>query len=165
MDLEKLTNQIHPDSSEKRSGVQTLFWYVAAIPFFLFSFTSGFALFIFFVVEDNKSYTISNLGFAILLGLASLCFSYCKLLDNGRYKRIHHDVQKTGEYFLISAIAFIISSALKYSWTLLSPMAWLRRNALNVIFGYTFLFAEIACVYGLAKLVDVLYIRMTNSNN
>jgi hypothetical protein len=164
MDIEKLKKYIHPDANRNLSFAQTLFWYVfVLIPFFTFTISSGLAILIYFAGNDNKSYNISNIGFAILIGLSSACFSYYKLLDNGIYIRLHKDVQRSGEFFLISAIAFLISSALKFSWTTLQPdTSWLQREGLKIMSGYTFFVAELVCVLGLAKLVDVLHIKITN---
>lgn len=165
MNIEKFEKYVHPDSNRNLNSIQVLFWWVCIfIPFFAFAIFSGFELLIYFAGDENKSYNISNLGFAILIGLSSACFSYYKLLENCNYKRLHKDVQRSGECFLISAIAFLISSALKFSWTTLAPgSSWLQRDGLRIMSAYTFFVAESICILGLGKLIDVLHKRMTNS--
>jgi len=164
MAAKKIEDYIHPDANRKLNTIQTLLWYVCVlIPFFAFTISAGLAL-LFYFADDNKSYNISNIGFAILIGLSSSCFSYYKLLENASYNRLHKDVQRAGEFFLISAIAFLISSALKYSWTCLQLQEhWFQKQGLKITFIYTFLFAEIFCLRGLSNLVDVLHIRLTTS--
>jgi len=164
MATKKLEDYIHPDANRKLSSIQTLLWYVCVlIPFFTFTISSGLALLLYFAGDDNRSYNISNVGFAILIGLTTACFSYFKLIENSQYKKLHKDIQKAGEFFLISAIAFLISSALKYSWTTLQPQSfWFQKQGLRITFGYTFLFAEVFCIRGLVNIVDALHIRLTN---
>jgi len=163
MDFEKLKKHVHPDANKNLSSAQKLVWFICVlIPFFIFTIFSGFSLLIFFASDDNKSYNISNLGFAILIGLSSVCFSYYKLLENSNYVRLHKDVQRSGEFFLISAIAFIISSALKYSWTLHIDSYAFIRAGLKASLAISFFVAEIVCIRGFAKLIDVLHIRITN---
>lgn len=162
MDIEKY---YHPDSNRNLSIAQLLFWYICILlPFIGFAIISGYELFIYFAGDDNKSYNISNVGFAILVGLSSACFSYYKLLENCNYIRLHKDLQRSGELFLISAIAFLISSALKFSWSTHNPGNWLQKDGLKIMSAYTFFVAETICIYGLAKLIDVLHRRITNSD-
>ena len=71
-------------------------------------------------------------------------------------------------YFVFNAGAFIhffvISSALKYSWTEMQPgrfvMQWFGF-LLRIGYILTFLVAEGICILGLAKLIDILHIRLT----
>jgi uncharacterized membrane protein (DUF485 family) len=165
MNTEKLKKYVHPDANTKLTRFQVIAWYLCVIfPFFIFVIGAGLALLIYFASNDNKSINLSSIGFGMLIALASVCFSYCKVLQSDKYIRIPFDVQKSGELFLTSAIAFILSSALKYAWTVMDP-----KGFLSVWFGFiirssykiTFLTAEVICIMGMAKLIDVLHIRIT----
>jgi hypothetical protein len=103
------------------------------------------ALLVYFIDSDNKSISLSNIGFGMLIALSSICFSYYKILDSKTYKKIHLDVQKSGELFLASAIAFVMSSALKYAWTVMPPNGFLAHwfgFLIQTAFQITFLTAE-----------------------
>jgi hypothetical protein len=162
MNIEDLNKYMHPDANPNRTTLQTIAWYVMFLTFLLFTISSGIALFIYFTGTDSKSINLSNIGFGMLIALASVCFSYFKLLDPAKYKKLHHDVQNSGELFLASAVAFVTSSALKYSWTVIEPGSFFSGGLGSVIkisYNISFLTAEVICVYGLAKLIDVLYYR------
>ncbi|HVW97054.1 MAG TPA: hypothetical protein VHA56_13875 [Mucilaginibacter sp.] len=165
MDIEQLKKHVHPDANSKLTRFQMIAWYICvSLPFFIFMISAGIALLIYFIGTDNKSISLSNVGFGMLIALSSVCFSYYKVIHPGNYKKLHLDVQKSGELFLTSAIAFILSSALKYAWTVTTPDSFLSSwlsVALPPSFKITFIIAELACITGLAKLIDVLYIRIT----
>jgi len=165
MDIESLKKHIHPDANPKLSRPQVITWYLCvSFPFLIFTLSAGIALLIYFVDTDNKSINLSNIGFGMLIALSSVCFSYFKVLQSGNYAKLHLDVQKSGELFLTSAIAFIMSSALKYAWTVMNPESFLSKNfgfLIRTSFKITFFTAEVICIIGLAKLIDVLHIRMT----
>ncbi|GAA4090263.1 hypothetical protein [Mucilaginibacter panaciglaebae] len=154
-DLNKYT---HPDANPNRNAFQTIAWYLMFFTFLLFTVRPGWELFKYFSGTDKKSIDLSNIGFGMLIALASICFSYYKLLDSTKYKKLHTDVQNSGELFLASAIAFIISSALKYSWILMDAKSWFFPT-IKISYKISFFTAEIICILGLAKLVDVLYYR------
>lgn len=161
MDIEQFKKRIHPDFTPLSSR-QTWAWYVLIfIPFLVFSVSAGIALWNYFTNTDIKSIGVSNVGFAMFTGLASVCFSYYKILEAAKYKQLHLDLQKSGEFFLMAALAFITSSALKYSWSVtqnesFSVIEWLLRLFCKITFGT----AELTCILGMARLIDVLHIRM-----
>ncbi|HVX01426.1 MAG TPA: hypothetical protein VHA52_13470 [Candidatus Babeliaceae bacterium] len=165
MDIEKLKKHIHPDANTKLTRVQTIAWYLfVTYPFLIFMISAGTALLVYFTSNDNKSINLSNIGFGILIALSSVCFSYYKVLQSGNYIKLHLDTQKSGELFLTSAIAFILSSALKYAWTVMEPESFLSNwfgFLIRTSYKVTFLTAEVICIAGLAKLIDVLHIRFT----
>jgi hypothetical protein len=55
--------------------------------------------------------TLTNYGFAITAGLASISFSYAPLLDDTELKK---KIRHAGEMFVRSAIYFLSASVLKY---------------------------------------------------
>jgi hypothetical protein len=71
--------------------------------------------FIFFIVGANSSVIlqITNFAFAILLGLASVCFSWVRTFDSPENK-IAISIRQSGELSLLAAILFLIASALNY---------------------------------------------------
>ncbi|RYE58604.1 MAG: hypothetical protein EOP48_03175 [Sphingobacteriales bacterium] len=166
MNFEKLKKYVHPDANPNLTSWQKLAWYLCvSYPFLIFIVSGSLALLIFFIRDNNESITLSNVGFGMLIGLSSVCFSYHKILVSADYVRLHFDVQKAGELFLTSAIAFVLSSALKYGYFVLSPgsfiMEWfgfLIRSSYRI----SFFTAEVICIVGLAKLIDVLHIRITS---
>jgi hypothetical protein len=168
MNIEKLKKYVHPDANPNLSRFQTAAWYLCvSFPFFIFIVSAGIALFIYFAGSENKSINLSNVGFAMLIALSSVCFSYFKVLQPENYVKLHRDVQKAGELFLTSAIAFILSSALKYDWTVMDPDGFLSDwfgFLIRTSFKLTFFTAEAICIVGLAKLIDVLHIRITTPN-
>jgi hypothetical protein len=166
LNIEKLKKRIHPDSNPKLTRLQVLVWYLCfSYPFLIFIISGSIPLFIYFSGENDESISLSNVGFGMLIALSSVCFSYHKVLQTGNYIRLHFDVQKVGELFLTSAISFILSSALKYAYTVMDPGSFLLNwfgFLLRTSFQLTFLTAEVICIIGLAKLIDVLHIRITS---
>ncbi|MGY3055696.1 hypothetical protein ACVWYG_003917 [Pedobacter sp. UYEF25] len=167
MDFENLKKRIHPDANPKLTGFQTLAWYLfVSYPFFIFIISGSIALLAYFTRDDNRSISLSNVGFGMLIGLSSVCFSYHKILQTGNYIRLHLDVQKAGELFLTSAIAFVLSSALKYAYFVIDPETFLYNwfgFLIRSAYRCSFFAAELICIIGLAKLIDVLHIRITSS--
>jgi hypothetical protein len=166
MNIERLKERIHPDSNPNLSRMQALAWYLCVVfPFFLFLISASIALLIYFISEENESTNLSNVGFGMLIALSSVCFSYHKILQTGKYIKLHFDVQKAGELFLTSAIAFILSSALKYANTVMNPgsffLNWFEC-LIRISYKITFFTAELICIAGLVKLIDVLHIRITS---
>jgi hypothetical protein len=164
--IEKLKKRIHPDSNPNLTRLQVLGWYLCiSYPFLIFIISASIPLLIYFSGENDKSISLSNVGFGMLIALSSVCFSYHKVLQTGNYIKLHFDVQKAGELFLTSAISFILSSALKYAYTVMDPGSFLSNwfgFLLRTSFKITFLTAEVICIIGLAKLIDVLHIRITS---
>lgn len=165
MDIEKLKKHVHPDANRNLTGLQTIVWYFCVTyPFFLFMISAGTAILIYFTSNNNKSIDLSNIGFGMLIALSSVCFSYYKVLQSHNYIKLHIDIQKSGELFLTSAVAFILSSALKYAWIVMEPNSFLSNwfgFLLRMSYKVAFLTAEVICIAGLAKLIDVLHIRLT----
>jgi hypothetical protein len=164
--IEKLKKRIHPDSNPNLTRLQIWGWYLCiSYPFLIFIISASIPLLLYFSGENDKSISLSNVGFGMLIALSSVCFSYHKVLQTGNYIKLHFDVQKAGELFLTSAISFILSSALKYAYTVMDPGSFLLNwfgFLLRTSFKITFLTAEVICIIGLAKLIDVLHIRITS---
>ncbi|MFC4209559.1 hypothetical protein ACFOWA_00110 [Pedobacter lithocola] len=166
MSIESLKKYIHPDANPNLTLLQKLSWYLCvSYPFLIFIISGSFALLIYFTRNDNTSISLSNVGFGMLIALSSVCFSYHRILQAADYIRLHHDVQKAGELFLTSAIAFILSSALKYAYFVLTPGSFLYEwfgFVFRTSYWISFFSAEVICIFGLAKLIDVLHIRITS---
>ena len=163
----ELEKRVHPDSNRNPSRLQrTVWWFGILIPFLFFAFGAGFRLMKYFTDPSNDSIVISNYGFAILIGLTSSCFGYYKILESQKYVRLHKDIQKCGELFFSSSIAFIMSSAMKYAWGVeevehTTHIVW--HFLLRWAYIASFTLAELLCIYGLSLLIDVLHIRRTIS--
>ncbi len=63
----------------------------------------------------NDTTHITNYGFAILVGMASVCFSWIRALSQSENDQVINSIRKAGEMFLHSAIIFLLASALKYA--------------------------------------------------
>ena len=167
MAIENLKKHIHPDANTNLTSFQTLAWYFCILfPFIIFIFSAGIPLLVYFTDNNNRSINLSNVGFGMLIALSSVCFSYYKILESNNYIKLHKDVQKSGELFLTSAISFILSSALKYAWTVMPPDSFLTNwfgFLIRISYKITFFTAEVICIIGLTKLIDVLHIRITTS--
>jgi hypothetical protein len=165
MDIESLKKHTHPDANPNLNRFQTWGWYICvSFPFLVFITSASIALVIYFTQDNNHSVSVSNVGFGMLIGLSSICFSYYKLLQTANYVRLHCDVQKAGELFLTSAIAFILSSALKYAYFVIIADSFSYHwfgHLIQTSYTITFLTAEGVCIVGLVKIIDVLFIRMT----
>lgn len=80
--------------------------------FLVFIFLSG-ALFI-LITFGNRSFdttSITNAGFAIFAGCASVCFSWARNIDE---RIISHKIRLSGERFFFSSLCFVVASLLKY---------------------------------------------------
>jgi hypothetical protein len=93
------------------------------------------------IKEDTTSLT--NYGFAILAGIASVCFSWIRGLDINNEPLMIERISKAGEGALHCAIIFLLASALKYSTLhleFLIPKTW--------IIIYTTINIFLAVIYG-----------------
>ena len=96
------------------------------------------------ITEDTTSLT--NYGFAILAGLASVCFSWTRGLDVKKEPLMIERISKAGEGSLHCAIIFLLASSLKYSTIhleLLVPKSWTIiyttiKILLTVVYGTCF---------------------------
>jgi len=66
-----------------------------------------------FIDTDFDTTSLTSYGFAILLGCATICFSWSKTIDDEEKKTIK-DIRKYGEQCFFAAISFLIASLLKY---------------------------------------------------
>lgn len=85
--------------------------------------------------EDTTSLT--NYGFAILVGISSVCFSWTRGLDNEKEPLMIKRISQAGEGSLHCAIVFLLASALKYSTLhldFLIPKTWtIAYTTMNII--------------------------------
>jgi|GEM_PF-2316008 len=167
MNLDKFKEKYtHPDANPNLTTFQKVAWYLCvSFPFFIFIISGSISLLIYFTENNNNSIGLSNVGFGMLIALSSVCFSYQKILVSACYKKIHFDVQKAGELFLTSAIAFVLSSALKYGYFVIPPKSFIYEwfgFLFRTSYKISFFMAEVVCIAGLAKIIDVLHIRITS---
>ena len=79
----------------------------------LFVFLAGGIFIIFtFGKTSYDTTSITNAGFAIFAGCASVCFSWARNLENN--KVMHNKINIYGESLFLSALCFVIASLLKY---------------------------------------------------
>ena len=71
------------------------------------------AVYIFFTDQNNDTVYLTNIAFAMLIGISSVSFSWARAIDPNRKNKIEAIV-KGGEYSLKSAILFLSASGVKY---------------------------------------------------
>lgn len=119
--------------SHLRGGLKWLFidnfnkTFLVTLPNFLFGFVGACIIIYGFknIKEDTTSLT--NYGFAILAGIASICFSWTRGLDQAKEPSMIARISKAGESSLHCAILFLLASALKYGaihLDTLIPKSW-----------------------------------------
>jgi hypothetical protein len=65
--------------------------------------------------EETKDTTnLTNYGFAIFIGLASVCFGWSRALDSATERKFIDKVIHAGERFILVAILFLFASIVKY---------------------------------------------------
>ncbi len=95
--------------------------------------------------KKNDTTNITNFGFAILVGMASVCFSWIRALSQDEPDSVAHSIRKAGEMFLHSAIIFILASSLKYTSFHLDFLIPSGLTVVINIFKYTLLIVYSIC--------------------
>jgi hypothetical protein len=116
----------------------------------------------------NDTTSLTNYGFAILAGLATICFSWTRGLDNSKEPIMIRKISRCGELAIQSAIIFLLASALKYSaihidkwtfedWKIISmPLGAI----LNISYALCFTFASYKTYDVLIDINKILYERL-----
>lgn len=89
--------------------------FILYIPTFLVIVLGAFMIFDNFQSADKDTTYLTNYGFAILIGLASISFSWARNMDKEKEPVMLGIVSKAGENSFHSSIIFLIASGLKYS--------------------------------------------------
>lgn len=115
--------------------------------------------------KNKDTTTFLSVGFAMLIGLSSVCFSWFKTLDESdtKSKKI---IRTAGESFFISAVTLIIFTALKYSSFILSSS---KNHTLETLGSICFWFGNILLLsilnflgVGISALLNLLFTRVDN---
>jgi hypothetical protein len=108
----------HLGSEYLRDVNKTLLWVLSR--FFIILVVSFFTvlpfllIMQFFLNPKNDTTTITNIGFALLAGLASISFSYSKTIEPTEVKTIK-SVVYAGKQAFLSSLMFLMASAFKYA--------------------------------------------------
>jgi hypothetical protein len=87
------------------------------IAFYLFIFVW---LAIEFLDPKNNTTIFLGAGFAMLVGLSSVCFSWVKTIDEPNENKVKKIIKVCGESFFLIALYMIVAIALKYAFLKLS---------------------------------------------
>ena len=88
--------------------------FIVIIPSVIFALLGGsILLYSFKNINEDTTY-LTNYGFAILIGLSSVCFSWTRNLDNEKEPLMLRTASASAEGFLHCAIIFLLSSIIKY---------------------------------------------------
>ena len=121
-----------------------------------------------FMAPKKDTTIFLSVGFAMLIGLASVCFSWVKTIEESdeRAQKIKKDIKICGESFFLTALYLIIASALKYVSIRLST----EKYQLFIFFGkvsYWIFYIIIVTVLiyftvAFARLLHLLFFRVEN---
>ena len=90
-----------------------------------------YSLFIIGIVKPtNVPLQMTNFGFAVLLGISSICFSWVRTFDAVDNK-VAVNIRHVGELSLLDAVLFLIGSILNYMLTLI--IANVKNEVVNLI--------------------------------
>lgn len=89
--------------------------FILYIPSALVILLGAFVVFDNFHRADKDTTYLTNYGFAILIGIASICFSWARNMEKENEPLMSMKVKIAGENSFHSAIIFLIASAIKYS--------------------------------------------------
>ncbi len=81
--------------------------------FFILLFGYTLILYSFTNLKEDTTF-LTNYGFAILVGVASICFSWVRSLDKTSEPKMISRLNKYGEYAVHAAIIFLLGSVVKY---------------------------------------------------
>lgn len=114
-------------------------------------------------LEPKKDVTVFlSVGFAMLIALASVCFSWVKTIDEKDQKTIR-EIKICGESFLLSAIVIVVAIALKYVSLTLEErkgIIGLMGTVSYYIFYLICLTVNIYFIVAYSKLLDILFSRV-----
>lgn len=119
--------------------------FVVILPSIIFAIL-GFSilLYSFKNIREDTTY-LTNYGFAILIGLSSVCFSWTRNIDNEKEPLMLKRVSASAEGFLHCAIIFLLSSIIKYGTLKLGILFGEEYNLVKEIIINSF-----SIIYGLA---------------
>ncbi len=141
---------------------------LVVLPNFLFSIVGITIVLYGFKNFKEDTTNLTNYGFAILAGIASICFSWIKVLDINKEPLMFGRVSNAAEGSFQCAITFILASALKYSSLHLEefiPKSWTIiyltfYSILGFTYGICFTFGFIKVDNILSDLNKLLYERL-----
>ena len=120
--------------------------FMVIIPSVIFAILGGsILLYSFKNINEDTTY-LTNYGFAILIGLSSVCFSWTRNLDKEKEPLMLKTVSASAEGFLHCAIIFLLSSVIKYGTLKIDILFGEEYNlvktiiisTLSILYGITF---------------------------
>ena len=134
--------------------------FILYIPTFLFIALGAFLVFDNFQSADKDTTYLTNYGFAILIGLTSICFSWTRNMYNEKEPLMLAIVSKAGENSFHSSIIFLIASSLKYSLVNLNKFLDSNTIFFNII--HVILYAVFLVCFSIAYIKFESVIRELN---
>lgn len=126
--------------------------YLILILAYLFICIPMFLICLEFAAFGKDHTNIINLIFAVILGLAAVCFTYSRSYDSEK-KETCKLILRCGQRFLLAALIFLISSAFEYTKFAMTPGP--KDNPTPV-------FAVLAKISGMVSFV-LFFIALTNT--
>lgn len=141
---------------------------IVFIPSILLAILFGFIVLDDFTQSSKDTTYLTNYGFAILIGISSICFSWARNMDKESEPLMLNKVSTSGENSFHCAIMFLISSAIKYSLVNLNfyiPKEWfyiynILHTFLYCIFLLCFTIAYVKFEGVIRELNFLLYERL-----
>jgi hypothetical protein len=134
--LKKLLNYFYNENKIGR-------FFIVFIPSFLLILLGAFIIFDNFQTASKDTTYLTNYGFAILIGIASICFSWARNMNIEIEPLMISRVNIAGENSFHSAILFLIASGIKHSLvnleTYVTKQWFYVQNILHLILYIIFL--------------------------
>ena len=134
--------------------------FILYIPSALVILLGAFVFFDSFQSADQDTTYLTNYGFAILIGLASICFSWVRNLDREKEPLMINKVTEAGENSFHSSIIFLIASGIKYS--LVNLHLFISKEYFIYSPIHTFLYMIFMICFGVAYVKFESVIRELN---
>lgn len=96
-----------------------------------------------FQTADKDTTYLTNYGFAILIGFASICFSWARNMDREKEPKMLDEVSIAGEKSFHSAILFLMGSGIKY--ILINLTIYIESSAVLYCLHIFFYVIYLAC--------------------
>jgi hypothetical protein len=133
-------------------------------------FSINVLLYSFLNIKDDTTY-LTNYCFAIIIIMASVCFSWVKVLKEEKEAKTIVVISQCGEMLLHSAVIFLLASSIKFISFHLDYMLFFSKTTiqifsflLHISYCYCFLMAYTKTYNAIFKINRILYERLHLGN-
>jgi hypothetical protein len=106
----------------------------------------------------------TNIAFAVLAGIAAVCFSWASRLEKEKGLKMYNNIIHAGELAFHSAIIFLCASSIKYvnsTFSANSSNILIKSRFLEFVFAFCFLYAYVKALLSLTILNYILFWRLS----